>query len=239
MKLSSDYILSASLSLLFHGAAAASIYGALVYGPGIQFQSGNNGFDVSIISPAELTGSASTVEAQKPSEEDGPRMSLYNAEAEISVKRVKNQKLQPAERRTVEVKKFQAPPAEVKAPTTPHVSEIEGPRPCSGESCNQSASLGRSGDKGDNGVEIISAPKPPYPWAARRAGFRGESVVSVQIAKDGSVEAAALAKSSGRQDCDQSALETIRERWRFEPARRNGEPIEWHENIVVVYNLLE
>jgi protein TonB len=65
---------------------------------------------------------------------------------------------------------------------------------------------------------------------ARRMGMRGTVVLRVHVRADGSVAEAALAQSSGSQLLDDSALKTVREQWRFLPARLDGTPVEsWVE----------
>lgn len=84
---------------------------------------------------------------------------------------------------------------------------------------------------------IVSAPKPPYPPKALRMGFEGKVTLSLHIAADGRVIEAELLKSSGRTDCDQSAINTALSYWRFSPATLNGRPIESREKVVVVYEI--
>lgn len=86
-------------------------------------------------------------------------------------------------------------------------------------------------------VSVVRAPKPPYPRLARKAGFEGKVMLDVEVAKDGSVKSCNVLRSSGREDCDNAAVETVRERWRFQPATLNGIPVQSREKIVVVYNL--
>jgi periplasmic protein TonB len=71
-----------------------------------------------------------------------------------------------------------------------------------------------------------SNPKPPYPIAARRLGQQGVVMLEVVVRPDGQAGAVRVRKSSGHPMLDDSAVETVRARWRFIPAKRNGEPIE-------------
>lgn len=68
-------------------------------------------------------------------------------------------------------------------------------------------------------------PKPPYPLLARRVGAQGVVLLRVHVREDGSVAAVELARSSGFALLDESASRTVRESWRFLPARRDGVPI--------------
>lgn len=73
-------------------------------------------------------------------------------------------------------------------------------------------------------------PKPPYPKAAFRVGAEGTVDVAVEVNADGTVGAVKVARSSGNDALDQSALETIA-RWRFRSARKDGN---LHKSVVVV-----
>lgn len=68
-------------------------------------------------------------------------------------------------------------------------------------------------------------PKPPYPMLARRLGAQGVVLLRVQVREDGTVETVELARSSGFSVLDDSAARTVRESWRFVPARIDGVPI--------------
>jgi len=99
---------------------------------------------------------------------------------------------------------------------------------------------GGSGDRGGGsvgGLATVYAPKPPYPWAARVAGFEGRVVLELNITDQGHVSEARILESSGRDDCDNSALKTVREKWAFEPAKINGTPVNCTEKVSVRYVL--
>jgi protein TonB len=73
-------------------------------------------------------------------------------------------------------------------------------------------------------------PKPPYPLIARRIGAQGVVVLRVFVHLDGTVGDVSVSQSSGFTVLDESALKTVREHWRFLPARLNGHPVEsWVE----------
>jgi protein TonB len=70
-------------------------------------------------------------------------------------------------------------------------------------------------------------PAPAYPARSRQRAEQGTVTLHVLVAIDGSVERIEIADSSGYDDLDQSALDTVRERWRFVPAKRSdGRPVE-------------
>jgi len=68
-------------------------------------------------------------------------------------------------------------------------------------------------------------PKPPYPLIARRLGVQGVVILRVHVREDGRVAAVELAHSSGFTLLDESATRTVRESWRFLPARIDGTPV--------------
>ncbi|MCB0318333.1 MAG: energy transducer TonB, partial [Bdellovibrionales bacterium] len=86
-------------------------------------------------------------------------------------------------------------------------------------------------------VRIVQAPKPPYPFRARKLGFEGEVELAITIGKDGFVKTGNIIRSSGRNDCDSSALDTVLSKWRFSPATFSGIPIESKEQVVVRFQL--
>ena len=121
-------------------------------------------------------------------------------------------------------------------------AQMQPADPCANGACNGGAGGGTTSEVG-NGVPSASAltavrtPKPPYPWAARRDGFEGRVVLDILVAANGRVRDAWVKQSSGRVDCDRSALQTVREEWAFRPLSLAGVPIESRSRIVVVYEL--
>jgi protein TonB len=69
-------------------------------------------------------------------------------------------------------------------------------------------------------------PLPPYPVAARQLGLTGEVLLRVFVAANGQPTNVVVLKSSGHAMLDDSAVETVRTRWRFIPATRNGVPVD-------------
>jgi periplasmic protein TonB len=86
------------------------------------------------------------------------------------------------------------------------------------------------GGQGDQAPSsVASNPRPPYPDDALARGIGGLVLLRVRIGADGRVEEAAVHESSGTPSLDESALSTVRRRWRFEPATHGGVPVscEW------------
>jgi protein TonB len=88
------------------------------------------------------------------------------------------------------------------------------------------ASRGGDAPRGGAGVRYGINPKPPYPEAARSAGIEGTVMLRVLVRSDGGVGVVEVSASSGSATLDESARRTVRERWRFVPARVDGAPID-------------
>lgn len=67
-------------------------------------------------------------------------------------------------------------------------------------------------------------PAPRYPSRALRRGESGTVRVRVEVGPDGRPSQVSVAQPSGSRDLDRAALDAVR-RWRFHPARRNGEAV--------------
>jgi periplasmic protein TonB len=82
-----------------------------------------------------------------------------------------------------------------------------------------------------------SNPKPPYPLAARRLGVEGVVTLDVLVRPDGSPAEVRVRSSSGSPLLDDSAVETVRSRWRFVPARRGNVPVESRVSFPIRFKL--
>ena len=98
-----------------------------------------------------------------------------------------------------------------------------------------SRAASRKGDGGrgigaGNGQQITPAryafcPPPPFPPEARKARLSGTAVLMVQIDARGRPSSITLRRSSGHAVFDAAALRAVRA-WRFEPAKRDGQPVD-------------
>jgi protein TonB len=103
--------------------------------------------------------------------------------------------------------------------------------------------IGGAGDD-PNSVSVAHAdyarnPPPVYPASARRRAQQGTVTVKVLVGADGSVERAEISDSSGFDSLDDAALETVRSRWRFVPARHGGIAVESWVLVPIRFALLE
>jgi protein TonB len=83
---------------------------------------------------------------------------------------------------------------------------------------------------------VLQQSPPRYPEAARRAGAQGTTVLRVRVKADGSVGEVVVEQSAGHTELDASAVDAVG-RWRFEPARRRGSPVEVWIHLPVRFTL--
>ncbi|MGH9468214.1 MAG: energy transducer TonB [Terriglobales bacterium] len=81
----------------------------------------------------------------------------------------------------------------------------------------------------------IYEPDPEYSDAARRAKYQGTVVVAVIIGADGHIHNAKVIQHLGL-GLDQKALEAVM-LWRFQPARKDGQPVSVLADIEVNFHL--
>lgn len=74
-------------------------------------------------------------------------------------------------------------------------------------------------------ADYLRNPKPNYPGLSRRLHEEGTVVLRVYVSPQGAPERVELNKSSGYARLDESALETVKQHWKFVPAKRGNTPI--------------
>ena len=116
-----------------------------------------------------------------------------------------------------------------------------GSGPARGGAGSPGAADGGAGDDPNSVAHADYARNPPpvYPTAARRREQQGTVTVRVLIGADGSVERAEVAESSGFDSLDDAALDTVRSRWRFVPARHGGLAVESWVLVPIRFALIE
>jgi periplasmic protein TonB len=88
---------------------------------------------------------------------------------------------------------------------------------------------------GVSAPRAIYAPEPDYSEEARKAKYQGTVVLWVIVGADGRPHDIRVQRSLG-MGLDQNAIEAVRQ-WRFEPARKNGQPVAVQVNIEVDFRL--
>jgi protein TonB len=76
--------------------------------------------------------------------------------------------------------------------------------------------------------------QPTYPAAALVGNHRGVVTIRAQVLTNGQVGEMFVRPPRVAPVLEQAAMDTIR-RWRFKPARRNGEPVSAWVNIPIEY----
>lgn len=81
------------------------------------------------------------------------------------------------------------------------------------------------------------APPPPYPSLAQRRGWEGEVILRVLVDASGRASEVEILRSSGHGLLDRSARDQVLQRWRFQPAMRNGETVSAWAEVPVRFRL--
>lgn len=116
-----------------------------------------------------------------------------------------------------------APPLSRNAPVTP-AAEIAPPVTPHAPSVSAAAVQRAASALVEAKPDYLSNPPPDYPAEARRQGWTGTVLLSVQVGPDGTARDVRLARSSGHDVLDRAARNAVFN-WRFDPATRNGRPV--------------
>jgi len=81
------------------------------------------------------------------------------------------------------------------------------------------------------------APPPPYPRRALRAGVEGTVLLEVRVDTDGMPLEVRIVGSSGDRELDRTAQRHVREHWRFQPALRDGRPVQAIGRVPIGFSL--
>jgi protein TonB len=88
---------------------------------------------------------------------------------------------------------------------------------------------------GVSAPRAIDAPDPDYSEEARKAKYQGTVVLWIVVGPDGRVHDCRIQRSLGL-GLDERAVEAVK-RWRFEPARKDGQPVAVQVNVEVNFRL--
>ncbi len=88
---------------------------------------------------------------------------------------------------------------------------------------------------GVSAPRTLFAPDPEYSEEARKAKYQGTVVLWVVVGPDGRTHDIRVQRSLGL-GLDEKAVEAVR-RWKFEPARKDGQPVAVQVNIEVNFRL--
>ncbi|MBZ5645832.1 MAG: energy transducer TonB [Acidobacteriia bacterium] len=88
---------------------------------------------------------------------------------------------------------------------------------------------------GVSAPRAIYDPEPEYSEEARKAKYQGTVVLWVVVGPDGRVREIRVSRSLG-MGLDEKAMEAVRQ-WRFDPARKDGQPVPVQVSIEVNFRL--
>ena len=87
-------------------------------------------------------------------------------------------------------------------------------------------------------ITTLDIPKPTYPPASRRLGEEGKVIIRVLVSAEGHATDVEISRSSGFVRLDEAARQAV-SRWRFTPARQNGEAVADWASVPVVFALTD
>lgn len=126
-------------------------------------------------------------------------------------------------------------------PAAPSVVATTGTEPAPADSVTPDAApVGDLGlDIGASPVQLAyrSAPLPAYPRNALRRGFAGTVLLRVLVDTDGRPLQVVIERSSGHHELDDAARAQILARWLFQPAIRDGRPVQAIGLVPVTFDL--
>jgi TonB family protein len=88
----------------------------------------------------------------------------------------------------------------------------------------------------NRGPRVVFNPQPDYPSTAPRSHDENFVDLSLVVGVDGQPRNIKV-ESSPRKDFAKSAIETVR-KWKFEPALKDGEPVEMPIKVQIAFRLL-
>lgn len=119
------------------------------------------------------------------------------------------------------------PPAMETQPATPVAPPLPAPPPVADTPRTRGP---------DSAPRPISAPPPDYPRQALRSRTTGTVMLRVDVGTDGRAANVGISRGSGSRDLDRAAVRAVQQ-WRFEPARRGGQPVMGTLDIPIEFTL--
>jgi len=83
----------------------------------------------------------------------------------------------------------------------------------------------------------VSVVADDYPLVSMGLREEGRTVVDVDVGLDGAVAGVRVAETSGSFRLDERSVELVNERWRFQPATLEGEPVACTTQVAVRWDL--
>ncbi|HEX7803101.1 MAG TPA: TonB family protein [Pseudoxanthomonas sp.] len=86
-------------------------------------------------------------------------------------------------------------------------------------------------------LAYVKAPPPPYPRTEIRNGVGGTVLLRVLVDVDGRPLEVVVLESSGNRNLDRSARDNVLKNWLFQPAMRDGQPVQAYGKVPVVFSV--
>lgn len=119
-----------------------------------------------------------------------------------------------------------------RAVDTPSKSDAATPAPATADS----AAAGVPTVDADYKAAYLNNPKPPYPPMAFQLRIEGTVMLKAHVQPDGSCGEVLLARSSGNELLDRSAMNTVAQ-WKFVPAKSQGKDIAQWVSIPITFSI--
>jgi len=128
-----------------------------------------------------------------------------------------------------------APPVRAAANPAP----VPTPVPLPAETPFDAGDPGGTGTGPASGLQLAyaEASLPPYPPSALRAGHQGTVVLQVLVDVDGRPLRVEVDTGSGYRELDDAARRHVLRRWRFQPAMRDGQPVQAIGLVPITFSL--
>lgn len=107
----------------------------------------------------------------------------------------------------------------------------------SGDIAPPSGDIGPAGGPAPMQLAYRNAPAPAYPRIALQRQWSGIVLLQVLVDVDGRPLDVAIARSSGHRELDEAARQQVLKRWLFQPASRDGAPVQAIGLVPVEFSL--
>jgi len=127
------------------------------------------------------------------------------------------------------------PKTQEKSPDAVQKAPVEQSQPAAPAQSSSSADSVQTTDA-DYKAAYLNNPKPPYPSFAFQNRQEGTVILRVHVLPSGEVDDVQLARTSGFDSLDDSALNTVK-KWKFVPAKQNGKIVDQWVKVPIRFGL--
>lgn len=142
----------------------------------------------------------------------------------------------PQPQRVVPVRQ---PPTQQQPVVSQHTTAVAIPIPTQPPIASVGSDRVDSGQPVETSLQAIAMPAPEYPRQALREGVEGTVLLELLVDTDGHVLRVHVLRSSGDRRLDDAARTQVLANWRFQPAVRDGHPVQALGTAPVVFRLDE